>query len=170
MNGSSGLASTPCSAFSSGRRRNRAASYEIPPGCREEFVWTYRQMITLISPGSHAVTCTKSESLMPNAARRSSSIRSRPDSRCDPRQFGNAHTQLRTPEIDDSLSRVRARLRRIGPLCSRGRLAVSQEPSHSLSGTEGAASRNHPMQAIDIKAESHDDTLILSIRIYSQNV
>ena len=79
MNGSSGLASTPCSAFSSGRRRNRAARYEIPPGCREKFVWTYRQMITLISPGSNAVTCTKSESLMPNAARRSSSILSRPD-------------------------------------------------------------------------------------------
>ena len=79
MNGSSGLASTPCSAFSSGRRRNRVANYEIPPGCREKFVWTYRQMITLISPGSNAVTCTKSESLMPNAARRSSSILSRPD-------------------------------------------------------------------------------------------
>ena len=59
---------------------------------------------------------------------------------------------------------------RIGPLSSRGRLPVSQEPSHSLSGTEGAASRNHPMLAIHIKAELHDDTLILSIHIYSQNV
>ena len=73
------MASTPCSAFSSGRRRNRAASYEIPAGCRVKFVWTCRQMITLISPGGHAVTCTKSESLMPNAARRSSPVQSRPD-------------------------------------------------------------------------------------------
>ena len=79
MNCSSGLASTPCSAFSSGRRRNRAASYEIPPGCREEFVWTYRQIITFISPGCLTATCAKSKSLMPNSANRSSPIHSRPD-------------------------------------------------------------------------------------------
>ena len=79
MNGSSGLASTPCSAFSSGRRRNRAASYEIPPGCREKFVWTYRQMITFISPGCLTATCAKSKSLMPNSANRSSPIHSRSD-------------------------------------------------------------------------------------------
>ena len=57
---------------------------------------------------------------------------------------------------------------RIGPLSSRGRQPVSQEPSHSLSGTEGAASRNHPMLAIHIKAELHDDTLIYSIHIFAE--
>ena len=79
MNGSCGLASTTCSAFYGCRPRIRAAMYEKPPGCRVKFVWTYRQMITFISPGSHAVTCAKSKSLMPNSARRSSLIRSRPD-------------------------------------------------------------------------------------------
>ena len=79
MNGSSGLASTPCSAFSSGRRRNRVANYEIPPGCRGKFVWTYRQMITLISPRSLTATPAKTKSLIPNSANRSSLIRSRPD-------------------------------------------------------------------------------------------
>ena len=57
----------------------RTATYEIPPGCREKFVWTYRQMFTLISPGFLRVTNTKSEWLIPNAARRSSPIPSRPD-------------------------------------------------------------------------------------------
>ena len=117
---------------------------------------------------------------------------------CHLRQVEIAHTQLRKPEFSDSFSPRRltaipsnseplmpnsarrrspassrgseSRMCRIGHLCSRGRLAVPQEPSHSLSGTEGAASRNHPMQAIHIKAESHYDTLILSIHIYSQNV
>ena len=57
----------------------RTATYEISPGCREKFVWTYRQMFTLISPGCLRATNTKSESLIPNAARRISPILSRPD-------------------------------------------------------------------------------------------
>ena len=79
MNGSSGLASTPCSALYTRRRRNRAASYEIPPGCREKFVWTNRQMLMLILPGRLRATCAKTKSLIPNSANRNSPILSRPD-------------------------------------------------------------------------------------------
>ena len=91
-------------------------------------------------------------------------------SHCHLRQGEIAHTQLRKPEFSDSFSPRRltaipsnseplmpnsarrrspassrgseSRMCRIGHLCSRGRLAVPHEPSHSLSGTEGAASGN----------------------------
>ena len=148
----------------------RGTNYDLPPGCPEipviltEYLrWALArtphchlhqvktartqlrkpEFFDSISPGPLAATPSNSEPLMPNSARRRVPASSRGSEPC---------------------------MCSIGHLSSRGRLPVSQEPSHSLSGTEGAASGSHPLQAIHIKAESHDDTLIFSIYIYSQNV
>ena len=169
MNGSSGLASTPCSAFSSGRRSGTNGKLRDTAGMSIEIRLD-------LEPNDHVDLAR-----MP---------------RCDPTQVGIAHAQRRTPEIFDSISPRRlttipsnsetlipnsvrrrstipsrgseSRMCRIPHLCSRGRLAVPQELSHSISGTEGAASRNHPMLAVHIKAESHDDTLILPINMLAE--
>ncbi len=75
--GSSGLASTTCSALGSLQRGERAGTYEDPPGCPEDSDWTQREIFTFISHGNHAANPGKSESLMPNAANRRFSISSR---------------------------------------------------------------------------------------------
>ena len=54
--GSSGLASTTCSACGSLQRRRTSRNLRVPtpPGCTEKSDWTWRGIFTLISPGNRA--------------------------------------------------------------------------------------------------------------------
>ena len=86
----------------------RTATYEIPPGCREKFVWTYRQMFTLISPGCLLPPKPNRNRSYPTPQTGVLRFNLAPTPLCSSKQFGTAHTQLRMPDIADSLSRILA--------------------------------------------------------------
>ena len=72
--GSSGLVSTTCSAIGGGQQRRTSRKLRTHAGMSREVSWTWREIITLISPGHLTAIPNNSKSLTPNSACRISPL------------------------------------------------------------------------------------------------